>query len=147
MELAERLYPDVEEAMRDYLLTESLYILGQGNEELPVFIQDFPPNEGESAGKYAVAVNVRETSGFSWKDLPINQPSIQIWARAPKPGDAKMILSRIYSLLEKFGPADLNEEVFAYNISMNTGRQRLDDLDNAELAQYFMIFDMIVRLC
>ena len=142
------LYPDVEEAVRDYLISESEVILGNGSDTLPVFIQDFPPSqEGADAGKYANAVMIREIAGFSWKDLPILQPSIQVWVRGETPAIAKTIISRIYSLLEKFGAADLNDSVHAYNMSMNTGRQRLDDPDNAELAQYFMIFDMIVRGC
>ena len=141
-------YPDVEEAMREYLISQSDIILGNGSAELPVFIQDFPPSqEGVDAGKYANAVMVREIGGFAWMDLPINQPSMQIWSRAEKPEEAKVVISRIYSLLEKFGPGELNSSVYAYNISMNTGRQRLDDPDNAELAQYFMIYDMIVREC
>ena len=134
-------YPDVEEAVRDYLEDQNEFIIGHSNDTLPIYLNEFP-TDGEP-----VSVMVRESSGFAWLDLPIVQPQIQIWSRALTPENAKLILSRIFELLDKFGPAALNDDVYCYNMRLNTNRQRMDDPGNAKLAQYFMIFDMIVREC
>ncbi len=134
-------YPDIEDAVRDYLVTQNDFIIGHGNDELLIYLNEFPTDSAP------ISVMVRESSGFAWLDLPIVQPQIQIWARGVTPEDAKTILSRIFEKLDKFGPAELNDDVYCYNMRLNTNRQRMDDPASKKLAQYFMIFDMIVREC
>lgn len=136
-------YPDVETALQDYLRTKNNILIGHGNQTLPIFTQDFPPNNSANA----TAIMIRDNGGYSWLDIFVLKLTVQIWARAPEPSDAKKLISRVFGLLDKFGPDVLNENVYAYNIRMNTGRQRLDSLDSSELAQYFMIFEMTVREC
>ncbi len=133
------LYPDITCAVRDYLKSQSFYILGQGEVEIPGYTQEFPP-DGEDTGFF-----VREVGGSAWLDLPLNDMSVEIFVRDPSPKISKLLLSRIYSLLNKF-QGELNSEVYAMSSRATTGKQRLDDLDNAHLAQNSMIFDMIVRL-
>ena len=132
---------DIEEGIRDFLRENNNTITGSSN-VIQIYVSNFPP---EVTSLNAVAILVRKAGGLApHEELDLYKPWFQVWVRADTREKAITLMKRIDTLLHRFGPKAINDDLFGLSIVRNTGIQRLDD-PVTNLVQFFAVYASIVR--
>jgi len=116
---------DIEQVLKTYLLTKTgvLAALVTGN----IFLQNFPVTVGND-DKFLIR---RDGTGNSPKNISIDTPTVQIWARHSNPHTAFTNLKVIGDLLHGIDPIDVTVSAVVHRIlygEMIAGPFRDDDL-------------------